>query len=451
MTTSLPFNPEKKQIIQDFLKKQEDSYGGKDLLPKAKISVKGKTSYEPIYRIPNKMLYFNKANGRIKAEIIEKEAEIGREYNIWNENDQQEFKKILLFIRREENDKIKADLINNSQTNPGIITCDGIVINGNRRKALFEELYDEKHDEKYKYLEVQVLPSDINKSELWLIEAGIQLSASQQLDYSPINHLLKLREGKNSGLSEKDIAARLYGVTEETILFDLERLKLIDEYLSDFIGKHGKYYLIKNLNEHFIDLQDILIWANKPRGKKIEWNNGPDVSDINELKLIGFYYIRMRLPHLRIRELRDHFSIEESWKEQTRALRVEMNLNDVEKKSSGIIITVEKEKDESGSVETEEIENTSLTSAEERDTQEELIWKKNREEELKAIYEDAREKEQIHKISSKPLDLAKRALNQIKGIKLNSLHFDKDLDDILGKIIEETNKRRKVLHKRRKK
>lgn len=450
MTTSLPSNPEKKQIIQDFLRKQEESCGSKDLLPKAKISVKGKTSYEPIYRIPTKMLYFNKANGRIKAEVIEKEAEIGREYNIWDEIDQLEFKKILLSIRREENDKIKADLVTNSQTIPGIITCDGIVINGNRRKALFEELYDETHDEKYKYLDVQVLPSDINKSELWLIEAGIQLSAPQQLDYSPINHLLKLREGKNSGLSEKEIAARLYGVTEDAILFDLDRLNLIDEYLCDFIDKPGKYYIIKGLNEHFINLQNILAWANIPRGKKMEWTDGPNASDINELKLIGFYYIRMRMPHLRIRELRDHFAIEESWKEQARALKVEMNLTDVEKKSGGIIISIDKEKDENGSIETEEIENPILTSAEERDTQEELIWKKNREDELKEIYEDAREKEQIHKISNRPLDLAKRALNQLKGIRLTSLEFDEELDRVLGKIIEETNKRRKILHKARK-
>ena len=450
MTTFLPFNVEKKQIIQDFIKQQEESFGGKDRLPKTKLSVKGKTSYEPIYRIPNKMLYFNKSNGRIKAEIIEKEAELGRKFDLWDENDQLEFKKILLSIRREENDKIKADLFTNSQTSPGIITCDGIVINGNRRKALFEELYDETSDEKFKYLDVQVLPSDINKSELWLIEAGIQLSAPQQLDYSPINNLLKLREGMNSGLSEKEMARRLYGITEETILLELDRLKLIDEYLGDFINKPGKYYLIKGLAEHFIDLQLILAWANAPRGKRMEWIDGPNTSDINELKLVGFYYIRMKMPHLRIRELRDHFAIQEAWKEQIRVLNIEMSLTKEEKISSGIIISKELEQDENLVIETEEIENPILTTAEEIDTQEESLWKKNREAELKAIYEDAKETEQIHKILNRPLDLAKRALNQIKGIRLNSSDFDEELDQVLSKIIEETNKRRKILHKARK-
>lgn len=450
MTTSLPFNVEKKQIIQNFLKKQEESSGGKDHLPKTKLSVKGRTSYEPIYRIPTKMLYFNKSNGRIKAEVIEKEAELGREFDIWSEDDQQEFKKLLLSIRRDENDKIKEDLKTNSQTFPGIITCDGIVINGNRRKALFEELYNETSDEKFKYLDVQVLPSDINKSELWLIEAGIQLSAPQQLDYSPINNLLKLREGINSGLTEKEMAARLYGISEETILLEIDRLKLIDEYLSDFIGKPGKYYLTKNLAEHFIDLQTILAWANVPRGKKMDWVDGPNPSDINELKLVGFYYIRMKMPHLRIRELRDHFAIQEAWKEQVRVLDIEMNLTKEEKKSGGIIISNDEEQDDNSGIHTVEIENPILTTSEEIDIHEESLWKKNRESDLKAIYEDAKEKEQIHKILNKPLDLAKRALNQIKGIRLNSSDYDDELDQVLGKIIEETNKRRKILHKAKK-
>ena len=436
MSTALPFNPEKKRIIDDLLKEQEESTGGKGLLPKSKISVKGTTSYEPIYRIPTKFLYYNKSNGRIKAEIIEKEAELGKQFDIWDDNDQLEFRSILLAIRREENDKIKEDLKTNSQTTPGVITCDGIVINGNRRKALFEELYEETSDEKYKYLDVQVLPSNISKAELWLIEAGIQLSAPQQLG-----------EGKNSGLDEKEMAARLYGISEDEIIEDLERLNLIDEYLTDFIGKPGKYYLTKGLAEHFIDLQQILTWANAPRGKKIDWVDGPNLSDINELKLVGFYYIRMRMPHLRIRELRDHFAIQDVWKEQIRVLDLNNDLTKEEKKSGGIIVPVTKENDDNFESEAEEIVNPILTTTEALDTQEEYLWKNNRELELKSIYEEAKEKEQIYKILNKPLDLAKRALNQIRGIHINKSEFDEELDHVLGKIIEEVNKRRKTLHK----
>src|SRR5262249_557170 len=160
---------------------------------------------------------------------------------------------------------------------------------------LLEDLYAVTHDERHKYLEVQVLPQDITKSEVWLIEAGIQMSTPQQLDYSPINQLLKFREGKDSGVEIEAMAARIYGLSKEDIKNDLGRLDLIDEYLRDFIGKKQRYYLVKNLNEHFINLQDILSWAKRPRGSpRLDWE--PDESDINELKLAAFYYIRIKFP-----------------------------------------------------------------------------------------------------------------------------------------------------------
>ncbi|GAI06379.1 unnamed protein product, partial [marine sediment metagenome] len=170
-------------------------------------------------------------------------------------------KDLLLSIRKDENEKVKADLAKKGQIRPGIITCDGIVINGNRRKALLEELYAEAGLEKYKYLEVHVLPSDITKSELWLIEAGIQMSTPQQLDYSPINNLLKLKEGILSGLRIEDMAARIYGVTAEKIKVDIERLDLIDEYLKDFIVKPGKYYLVRYLRPFNIRIMDSISFA----------------------------------------------------------------------------------------------------------------------------------------------------------------------------------------------
>jgi len=125
----------------------------------AKLTVKGTTSLEPIYRFQLDDLAYNKANGRIKAEVIEKEAELGRILNQFNDIDERILREILLSIRRDENDKIKEDLRKNTQIFPGIITVDGIVINGNRRKALLEELFEETNDEKYRYLDVHILPS----------------------------------------------------------------------------------------------------------------------------------------------------------------------------------------------------------------------------------------------------------------------------------------------------
>jgi len=446
MGTTMPYDSARKQIIRARAKKQEEDAGGRDRLRGAKLTVKGITSIEPIYRFQLDDLAFNKANGRIKAEVQEKEAELGRMLNQFSDADTKIIREILLSIRRDENDKIKEDLRKNTQTFPGIITVDGVVINGNRRKALLEELFEETHDEKYGYLEVHILPSDITKSELWLIEAGIQLSAPQQLDYSPINHLLKLREGVNSGLNIPQMASRIYGVSEEKLESDLKRLYLIDEYLADFLNKEGKYYLVKNLNEHFINLCDILDWAERPRGAiRRDWS--PNKDDINELKLVGFYYIRMHLAHLRIRELRDLFATSSSWKEAKRALRVDPNLTDDEKQKFGMKPIPEAETSEE--YDEMEYKDDNITKSEARDLEEEAVWRVNRTNELKSIYQDAKEQETIVKDSERPLTLAQRALNNIKALEGgdSKLH-DPEIDKILGEIVLIVNRIRKQIRKR---
>lgn len=442
----MPYDPARKQMIRERAKKQEDDAGGRDILRGAKLTVKGTTSLEPIYRFQLDDLAYNKANGRIKAEVIEKEAELGRILNQFDDIDKKTIRDILLSIRRDENDKIKEDLRKNTQIFPGIITVDGVVINGNRRKALFEELFEETNDEKYRYLDVHILPSDISKSELWLIEAGIQLSAPQQLDYSPMNHLLKLREGINSGLTIPQMASRIYGMSGEQLDSDLKRLDLIDEYLEDFLGKEGKYYLVKNLNEHFINLCNILDWAEKPRGPvRRDW--APNKDDINELKLVGFYYIRIHMPHLRIRNLRDIFATSDAWQEVRRALSVDPNLTDDEKQQLGITPISEIETLED--VDEIKDEDSIVTLAEQRDIREEAIWRENRSNELKPIYQDAKEQEEIVKDSEKPLSLARRALKNIQalldvgGSELN----DPEIDQILGGIVSLVNRIRKEIKK----
>lgn len=451
MVTTMPYDPARKKMVRDRAKKQEDDANGRDRLRSAKLTVKGTTRLEPIYRFQLEDLAYNKANGRIKAEILEKEAELGRLLNQFDDADKRIIREMLLSIRRDENDKIKEDLRKNTQIFPGIITVDGVVINGNRRKALLEELFEETNDEKYRYLDVHILPSDITKSELWLIEAGIQLSAPQQLDYSPVNHLLKLREGVNSGLTVPQMASRIYGVSEEQLGGDLRRLDLIDEYLADFLGKEGKYYLVRNLNEHFINLCNILDWVERPRGGvRRDWS--PTKDDINEFKLVGFYYIRMHMPHLRIRELRDIFATKSAWEEARRALSLDPDLTADERAKFGIAPIPGAETSEDTD-ETED-EDSVRSLAEQRDTQEEAIWQLNRISELKAIYQDAKEQETIVKDSEKPLKLVQRALKNIQGIldvsstdgaKLS----DPEIDRILGEIIAVVNRIRKEIKKGR--
>ena len=103
----------------------------------------------------------------------------------------------------------------------------------------------------------------------------------------------------------------------------------------------------------------------------------------------------------------------------------------------------------SGDLDETENEDGVVTPAEQRDMQEEAIWRENRSNELKAIYQDAKEQETIVKDSEKPLTLAQRALKNIKAIsdvdgsKLNDL----EIDQILSEIISIINGIRKEIKK----
>ena len=445
----IPIDKVRQKIIREHMRKQEEDAGGQDRLPRSKFIVKGQARHAPIYRFALDDLAYHKGNGRIKAEVLEKEVELGRELVPSDQQDQKTIKEILLSIRADENEKIREDLRNNGQINPGIITCDGIVINGNRRKALLEQLYNETGNDEYNYLDVQVLPSDINKAELWLIEAGIQLSAPQQLDYSPINHLLKLREGVASGLEIETMAARIYGVSKEKIQADLKRLDLIDEYLRDFLGKDDKYHLVRGLNEHFINLQTILDWAERPVGRvRRDWT--ADESDIEELKLVGFYYIRMKMPHLRIRELRDLFTVAQSWREAKNALMVQVELTPEERSRLRIGANYDQAEEDEEELEASAEEETFTTTADERDLREEAIWIDAHKDELKLFFQDAKEQRQIIEDSERPLTLAKRALKNIFAIPDNSERLQEpEMDSVLSKIIARTNLLRKLIHKRK--
>lgn len=440
----MPIDRARQKIIREHTRKQEQDVHEKGGLRQEKLIVKGRAMLCPIYNFDLRELAFNKANGRIKAEVAEREAELGRQLVLFDKTDQEIIKHILLSMRQDENEKVKEDLRKYGQRTHGIITCDGIVINGNRRKALLEKLYEETRDDRFRYLDVQVLPSDITKAEIWLIEAGIQMSAPQQLDYSPINHLLKLREGINAGLEPDDMASRIYGVSTEKIKADLERLDLIDEYLSDFLGREGKYYLVKNVNEHFIDLQSIISWAKHPRGRvRMDWKW--DENDITELKLVAFYYIRLRMSHWRIRELRDLFATRAAWNKVRQALKVHPELTEDERNDLGL--DAMDEPDNVDEVDTKD-DTEAVTALEERHLQEEAHWRDQRKSKLKSLYEDAKEQEQIIKDSERPLSLAKRALRNIEAIPCEPNKLDEaELDRVLAQIIEKTNVLRKLICK----
>lgn len=294
----------------------------------------GKLHRHSVYYIPIEgYLIHNIRNGRFRSELLQREEALRRKLDPNKKQDDQEIRKLLTDINKNETDALRADIMRYGQLEPGIITFDGAVINANRRMAIVRDLYDETKEDKYKYLMVAVLEEGVDEIDLWRIEAGLQFGRDFRLQYGGVNELLKLREGQKGGLTPADISKALLGrFSEKQVVDKLEILKLIDSYLS-FINKKGEYQRISELGdlEKFNSLYASISPLKRNEEKK---KHIPDVT------AVGFALIdRANITHWDIRELKDVYFDDKAKQELLTPFKKGIPYNTKEIKSSSDSIT----------------------------------------------------------------------------------------------------------------
>ena len=370
--------------INSLKAREIDSYiSSNDCLQHNKLPVQLKGQRVPleVYRFPIELLIYNKRNGRFAAEIMQKQEELGRELDPLEEEDRKIIKKLLLGEDEIATQLLKDDLIKVGQLEPGIITLDGIVINGNRRMAVFEDLLEEKSDPQYGYLTAARLPKNVDEKDIYRLEIGLQLSRPYRKDYGPINDLLKVKEGIKIGLTPKEIVNSMFGGFKESEIKEkIERLKLIENYL-DYIGKPKQYEEVKGWHEHFKDLQnDISTFRNKKMGAE----------EIYRATIAGFELIIAKVPHMDIRKIK--------------------NLMTEKKIKESLMESVEKVINEKTSIE-EKIKKPKKLIKKKKLKSPTKITK-----EFKEDFESLKDTYKAQKEADKPKTLLKRALSSLESI-----------------------------------
>ena len=246
-------NEENVKKIDDYITQNPDAK-----LPKThSVIIKGENKDIQVYKIPLNLLFYNIKNGRFAAEYLELKEKLGRDLEPKKTEDKKIIQKMLLELDPKKSLELENDLRKYGQREPGISTYDGYIHNGNRRMSVIQNIVDTGNISA-DFLQVARLPPNVDEQDLWLIEAGIQLSKNVQLDYGPINTLLKFKEGIDNGLTPIQVAKNLYGYGDEKqILEKLEILKLIVKYLK-FIGEPNHFKKADRIVEHFIDLSKII-------------------------------------------------------------------------------------------------------------------------------------------------------------------------------------------------
>jgi hypothetical protein len=192
------------------------------------IEWRGSSKTVPVISMPVDLLSYNPGTHRIRAQrSLDPVRDALIDHDPFSSAAQTYIHELLMADpadpRRPDPDfaALQEDIKLHGQKEPGIITRQGILINGNTRRAALRELG--QHD-----IRVGVVPSDAGLDDINAIELALQLRREYKRDYSFVNNLLAIEEQVNAGRLTADIC-RDFRIKQTT--FDRSRwiLQLIRE------------------------------------------------------------------------------------------------------------------------------------------------------------------------------------------------------------------------------
>lgn len=173
---------------------------------KLTVEWRGERIHLRVISMPVDALYYNPDTHRIRAQLdldSKRKAELSSAP--WSKG-AQDYLDTLLKSQPSDPDKIDPDfdalrdnLDDFGQEQPGLITRDGILVNGNTRCAALRELG-------VRHIRVGVLPPDTSREDVNTVELALQLRRENKRDYSYINQLIAMEEQLAAGRRPEDIA-----------------------------------------------------------------------------------------------------------------------------------------------------------------------------------------------------------------------------------------------------
>ena len=187
----------------------------------------------PVYIVPAEILSYNFGNGRIAAEKGSLEHRRDKKFNPNISSDQKAIAEILLtsvWYGKKATQYLMESLSTVGQTDAAIVTFDGVLINGNRRTACLNSLFESSGKPQYKKVDVVVLPKNISDKEKLDLENRLQLASDYRQEYGGINDRIRLRSLKQNKFTMKEIIHSVKGRWKESdIETKIEEINLIGE------------------------------------------------------------------------------------------------------------------------------------------------------------------------------------------------------------------------------
>lgn len=261
---------------------------------KQKLYYMGETQSFDVYRIDLDHLIYNRHNGRIEAEMLTWEQENAAPIGTYDDELHEKIGTFLWDSNKGRNKATLADLTSKGQQKPGIVSLDGVIIDGNRRAMLLRKLEGESKSKQY--FDAIILPHAYadNQAEIVRLETQYQLGEDAKVEYGPLQkylHARRLHDDLNISVEEIDT---LMGESRGNTKKLLEIMQLMDDYL-EHIGCPKLYLMLKDSDGTkegmFVDLHADLKRIEIGKAK-IPWAFDPDIDPL-QLRLIQFDYIRL--------------------------------------------------------------------------------------------------------------------------------------------------------------
>jgi hypothetical protein len=267
------------------------------------------------YKVPIELLRFRKDNGRISSDVLTWESSKGP-LNELTDFGQATLRRFLEAKDPEPTEELMNSLIKDGQDEEAVITADGFLINGNRRKMAFERLLEKyPGNEKYKYLKVIILPG-LNDSEppttlldIEQLENRLQHQRTGKAEYYNFDKALSIKrkieigmsleeqlsdDPNFSNLSKPELNKKIREFEEEY----LKPLECIDKYL-EYLKRPGHYNTISEGKsdsqgrwQAFLDYYKLVY--KKLSDEKQRMKLGVQEDEVGKIENVAFKIIRKR-------------------------------------------------------------------------------------------------------------------------------------------------------------
>jgi hypothetical protein len=310
--------PVTREIIDDFAKeiakkRQKTARPSKTVINFRTEKIDG--FEREVWRVPIDILRYRKDNGRIASDVLDYE----RTTAVLDEKDENAQLRIQEFLEKKDPERttiLMKSILHAGQQEPAIITCDGFLINGNRRKMVMERLcHDYPTNDDIKFMKVVILPGKDEEGgpptllEIEQIENRYQLQSEGKSEYYRFDRALSIKRKVELGFSlEQQLLddprfvraspSELKKAVKECKKDFLQPLACTDRYLKQF-KREGLYRTIstgmsdpEGRWQAFVDYSNTYTQYFKNAKRLIEY--GIEENEIGAIEEAAFDIIRLR-------------------------------------------------------------------------------------------------------------------------------------------------------------